>query len=291
MSRPIIFGEIEGIKEGHKFNNRREMMPTSFHRSWAYGIDGNKKEGAAAIVLSGGFEDDDDRGDEILYSGAGGREPNSKIQTKDQTWENTGNAGLLISKDKGLPVRVIRGHTHKSKFSPQKGYEYAGLYSVVDSWMKTKDNGFKACMFRLVYCGDNVNRKTIEEIELDYSKKKKTRKKGTVVRIVRDTKLAADIKNLYNFECQVCGQTINTISGRYAEGAHIKPLGNPHNGDDNPNNILCLCPNHHVMLDKGCFSIDDQLNLLGINGRLTIDTKHKLNVENLKYHRECHGYD
>jgi hypothetical protein len=31
------------------------MMPTSFHISWGFGIDANRIEGAAAIVLSGGY--------------------------------------------------------------------------------------------------------------------------------------------------------------------------------------------------------------------------------------------
>ncbi|MCO5725530.1 YDG/SRA domain-containing protein [Robiginitalea marina] len=66
MPRPIIFGEITGIKIGHWFQGRKEMMPTSFHRNWAADIDGNGREGAAAIVLSGGYEDDKDLGDEIV---------------------------------------------------------------------------------------------------------------------------------------------------------------------------------------------------------------------------------
>lgn len=31
--RPIIFGEIAGIDEGHWFDSRQEMMPSSFHRN------------------------------------------------------------------------------------------------------------------------------------------------------------------------------------------------------------------------------------------------------------------
>jgi putative restriction endonuclease len=77
MPRSIIFGEIEGISEGQWFEGRKEMMPTSFHRSWGAGIDGNGKEGTSAIVLSGGYEDDKDLGDEIIYTGAGGNDPNS----------------------------------------------------------------------------------------------------------------------------------------------------------------------------------------------------------------------
>lgn len=291
MSRPIIFGEIEGIEEGFHFDNRKEMMPTSFHRNWAAGIDGNAKEGTAAIVLSGGYEDDLDFGEEIIYTGSGGNDGNTGKQVTDQVWEK-GNAGLLISMDQGLPVRVIRGSTHESELSPPKGYTYSGLYSVVDAWEEIGKSGFKICRFRLEYSGNNKQKKTVRQIELDYSERAKKRIESTVLRIVRDTKMAWQIKKLYDFKCQVCQISIPTKLGYYAEGAHIKPLGKPHNGDDNPDNLICLCPNHHVMFDKGVFSITDNLQLIGnLSGDLVIHDNHKLNLSNLEYHRQTHGFE
>jgi putative restriction endonuclease len=291
MSRPILFGEIPGIGEGDWFEGRKEMMPTSFHRRWGSGIDGNKREGTSAIVLSGGYEDDMDDGEVIVYTGAGGNDPNSGKQVTDQTWDNPGNAGLLKSMNEGLPVRVIRGFNHKSEFSPKSGYTYAGLYSVVDAWEEIGKSGFRICRFRLEYSGSNVNMRLPEEIELDYEKRDKKRKEGTVLRIVRDTKIAHDIKQLYDFRCQVCDIALMTKSGGYAEGAHIKPLGRPHDGDDNSDNLICLCPNHHVLFDKGAFSILDDLTLVGCEiGRLKINSSHFINKNNLKYHRECHGF-
>lgn len=292
MARQIVFGEIESIKEGHWFEGRKEMMPSSFHRKWASGIDGNATEGTSAIVLSGGYEDDQDLGDMIIYTGAGGNDSNSGKQVNDQSWDNSGNAGLVKSMNEGLPVRVIRGLNHKSSYSPKSGYSYAGLYSVIDAWEEIGKSGYRVCRFKLVYSGDNQKRKEAEDAELDYGKRDKLKKSGTVVRIVRDTKIAHDIKKIYNYECQVCGFSIKNKHSSYAEGAHIKPLGNPHNGDDNTDNLLCLCPNHHVMLDKGCFSFTDDLNLLGQeSGNLIIHPNHKLNKSNLQYHRVTHGFE
>lgn len=54
------------------------MIKNSFHRRWASGIDGNEKEGTAAIFLSGGYEDDEDQGEQIIYTGAGGNDQNTK---------------------------------------------------------------------------------------------------------------------------------------------------------------------------------------------------------------------
>ena len=294
MPRRIIFGEIEGIEEGNWFEGRKEMMPTSFHRNWAAGIDGNGSEGTAAIVLSGGYEDDKDFGDEIIYTGAGSNDPKTGKQIADQTWKNRGNAGLLKSMNEGLPVRVIRGHKHNSSFSPKSGYNYAGLYSVIDAWQETGKSGYKICRFRLVYSGDNPTRKSAEEVELelDHNAREKKRVKGTVLRIVRDTKLAIDVKALYEHRCQVCSTAIPTKNGLYAEGAHIRPLGKPHNGNDSLANLLCLCPNHHVMFDKGSFSISDDFIMRGVEkGNLFVHGKHKIDKNNLKYHRDCHDYD
>jgi putative restriction endonuclease len=294
MPRDIIFGDIEGIEEGHWFEGRKEMMSTSFHRNWGAGIDGNGAEGTAAIVLSGGYEDDKDLGEEIIYTGAGGNDTDSGKQIAHQSWENRGNAGLVKSMNEGLPVRVIRGHKHNSPFSPKTGYTYAGLYSVVDAWQEIGKSGYKICRFRLLYTGNNIKRKTAEEVEfeLDHTVKEKKRVEGTVLRIVRDTKIAHDVKVLYKHKCQVCSIAIPTKNGFYSEGAHIRPLGKPHNGDDSLANLICLCPNHHVMFDKGVFAIKDDFTLIGAEtGRLILIDRHKLNLENIRYHRESHGFN
>jgi len=88
MARPILFGEVENFIEGYSFNNRKEMMSSSFHRNHRTGIDGSAREGTAAIVLSGGYEDDDDDGECIIYTGAGGRDKNG-TQVKDQSWNTS----------------------------------------------------------------------------------------------------------------------------------------------------------------------------------------------------------
>ncbi len=72
----------------------------------------------------------------------------------------------------------------------------------------------------------------------------------SVNRIIRDTALALEVKDLHNFECQICGHTIVLPDGRrYAEAHHIRPLGSEHCGPDVIGNILCVCPNHHAELD------------------------------------------
>ena len=108
----------------------------------------------------------------------------------------------------------------------------------------------------------------------------------TTTRIIRDTKLSRQIKRLYKYKCQVCGLCLEGPNGLYAEGAHIRPLGRPHDGPDTPDNLLCLCPNHHYLFDVGAFSIDDNYSLIGIDGELTVHKDHEINMEHCRYQRE-----
>ncbi len=145
----IRFGEIPGIVEGQIFASRRALIDAGLHRSIQHGIDGNGSEGVAAIVVSGGYEDDLDLGDEIIYTGHGGNDPKSKKQIADQSWQSHGNKGLVVSKRRQLPVRVIRGPHEKSNFASKKGYKYGGLYKVIDSWDKIGKSKFIVCLFKL----------------------------------------------------------------------------------------------------------------------------------------------
>jgi len=112
------------------------------------------------------------------------------------------------------------------------------------------------------------------------------RKESSVNKIIRDYNKSNNVKIWHSYQCQVCGLAIDTSAGLYAEAAHIQPLGKPHNGPDIEENLLCLCPNHHVMFDNGGFSINEDLSLIGIPGKLTIASKHKIEKRFIKYHRE-----
>lgn len=83
------------------------------------------------------------------------------------------------------------------------------------------------------------------------------RVKQETYRILRDTNLARNVKIENQFQCELCGHSIKLGNGKpYAEAHHIKPLGSPHNGPDIRSNILCVCPNHHVLLDYGAIRLD-----------------------------------
>lgn len=286
----IQFGEIENIKEGDTFANRLEMTKKGLHRNTVQGIDGNGKDGSSSIVLNGGYEDDKDYGDLIIYTGHGGNRGNKQIE--DQSWDDPGNKGLLISEMHGLPVRVSRGPKLKSQFSPKEGYQYGGLYMVTGHEYKRGSHGFGVCLFKLEKISALVSNSFVVDDPVENNRSGDTyRVATTVLRIVRDTKLSKEIKELYDYTCQVCGIRISFNEVGYAEAAHIRPLGKPHDGKDLLNNLLCLCPNHHVMLDKGCFSINEDFTLEGIKGSLNWHEEHKVKLENIRYHGDhIYGY-
>ena len=65
------------------------------------------------------------------------------------------------------------------------------------------------------------------------------------------------VKESNNYQCQICGVILRLKDDRcYAEAHHIMPLGSLHNGLDVRENILCVCPNHHVLLDYGTIKLD-----------------------------------
>jgi len=110
-----------------------------------------------------------------------------------------------------------------------------------------------------------------------------------VLRLVRDTAQARRIKALYHHRCQMCGMRLEGLAGPYAEAAHVRPLGAPHHGPDTPGNLLCLCPNHHVLFDHGGVAIGEGLSLIGEEGRLEVHPQHRIGEEHLRYRREHYG--
>ena len=78
-----LFGHVPGYPEASRFKSRAELSKAGVHRPTVAGISGSEREGADSIVLSGSYEDDQDLGDEIVYTGHGGRDPESGRQIAD----------------------------------------------------------------------------------------------------------------------------------------------------------------------------------------------------------------
>lgn len=263
------FGEIPGVQVGAQFANRVALSEAGVHRPLQAGISGGATSGADSIVVSGGYVDDKDHGNRIIYTGHGGNDPNTGQQIAAQELHR-GNKGLAVSSDEGLPVRVVRGANGDPEFSPAAGYRYDGLFSVTRYWPDRGQNGYRIWRFELSKIGDPGQ--GLMESGPDAAVRVVT----TVQKIVRNTALGTEIKDLYGHRCQFCGEVVETRAGVYAEAAHIRPLGNPHDGPDTLKNLLCLCPNCHVRFDRLAVYVDDQLRV--INTR-TADVLAKLDTK------------
>ncbi|GAA5057376.1 putative restriction endonuclease [Thermocatellispora tengchongensis] len=119
------------------------------------------------------------------------------------------------------------------------------------------------------------------------------RRPTTVRRIIRDNALSRLIKTLHDYTCQVCGTRLLLPQGKYAEGAHIRPLGSPHDGHDVAGNLLCLCPNDHVLFDQGAIIIKNDLTVIdrltgAPRGTLRIIAGHDIDPQYLAYHRDMY---
>ena len=96
-------------------------------------------------------------------------------------------------------------------------------------------------------------------------------------RLYRDNKISMQVKDIYHSRCQICSHYVELQDGRrYAECHHIKPIGEPHNGPDVIENLICVCPNCHVLLDYGVIAID--------KAKLNIAVDHIVANEYVAYH-------
>lgn len=139
---------------------------------------------------------------------------------------------------------------------------------------------------------DSVKNADPREPARDLATPDADRVETTRSRVIRNTDLTHDMKRMYDYSCQVCGETRRGPEGDpYAEAHYIRPLGRPHEGPDEPENILVLCPNHHADFDYGCTSVDPETFRVShpyenaVDGtELYIADPHELDDDHLTYH-------
>ena len=277
------FGGI-GVPVGTRFATRQEVHDAGIHRHTQAGIAGTSPA-AESIVISGGYADDLDLGDEVFYTGFGGRDRGTGRQVADQELRSW-NWALMQNRDLGIPVRVVRGADPATPFSPDSGYRYDGLYEVVDFSPVEGRDGFRIFHYHLIRRPGQFNPWN-PQLEADDAP---PRVLYTASRVARDPAIALAIKEMYGYRCQISGTLLHTPSGPYAEAGHIKPLGRPHEGPDSLANLLCLCPNDHIRFDRGSIVLSDSLEIVAVDsgetlGDLVMDDDHWLDPALVGYHR------
>jgi putative restriction endonuclease len=283
----MAFGDIPGQPSGTAYADYDAMIAVGMHRQHNVGMVGGAKNGTESIVLNGGYVDDLDYGDEVIYTGFGGRNGSGR-QIRDQEWVGA-NEGMRVNIAEGLPVRVIRGPKGERGFAPGSGYRYDGLYTVENAWEQTGKDGYRICRFRLLKVED------VPVPTTDASPPPPVKTTTSIVtRRIRDTAMARRVKEMYDHACQFCGARLVLPDGRaYAEGAHIRLLGSPHDGPDTEDNVLCLCPNDHLLFDHGARYLTDVLEVMGCHdgpvGNLAVVSGHAIDLDVVRYHRSLFG--
>ena len=98
-----------------------------------------------------------------------------------------------------------------------------------------------------------------------------------VSRVIRDTRLSRYLKQLHNHKCQLCRTRLRIAGGAgYSEGHHLRPLGEPHNGPDIPENVIIVCPNCHAKLDFVAMPL--------VSDRIRNVRGHNVGEEYVRYH-------
>jgi len=291
------FGHVPGYPEGSTFDNRKAAHQAGVHRQTQAGITGTPHEGAESIVLNGGYKDDEDHGNTIIYTGHGGQDDRGN-QVSNQSFDDPGNGALVRSALERRLVRVIRGPRGDVHHSPTSGFRYDGLYSVERYWMHDGLDDFKICRFLMVkVLEDEAGQPHLghaagdEDLAIEADTGPVARVPNTGSRAVRNSAVVDQVKAWHRNQCQICGRTLTVAGGAsYSQGAHIRGLGRPHDGPDVTSNVLCLCPNDHVLFDNGALYLTDDLQVVDAITGGTMDVlrqhrSHKISRDHVRYHR------
>uniref|UniRef100_A0A8C8M1T4 E3 ubiquitin-protein ligase UHRF n=1 Tax=Oncorhynchus tshawytscha TaxID=74940 RepID=A0A8C8M1T4_ONCTS len=156
------YGPVPGVPVGTTWKFRVQVSEAGVHRPHVGGIHGRSNDGSYSLVLAGGFEDEVDRGDEFTYTGSGGRDLSGNKRIGEHSFDQTlthYNRALALNCDApindkdgaesrnwraGKPVRVVRSSKGRriSKYAPEEGNRYDGIYKVVKYWPEKGKCGF-----------------------------------------------------------------------------------------------------------------------------------------------------
>lgn len=212
---------------------------------------------------------------------------NPVLETKLQIFENnTLSSNIKAVKEKSMlfPIQLDASQYSKKRLVPQSGLRYItqDLASTIitDEVDTARENNIEKneldklySIFELItgkkYVDIIVERVNDGQEQLVFEGIEKNKSKDEIIKELknlgpqtpelieikgktykRDNKIIAQLKNIRNYKCQICGIIIQKKNKDfYIEAAHIKMKSKK--GPETPDNILILCPNHHKEFDYG----------------------------------------
>lgn len=171
-----------------------------------------------------------------------------------------------IVKDRGVAVDTVRAHyvnKNESNTRPAASVDQMaidwianGSRQLEDWYLETADRSESQAIREFFRAGGGL---TPEAVDLGPPSPTE-RVPVETYRVLRDTALSRRVKAEMGHACQLCGHTVRLSADElYAESHHVRPLGGEHQGPDVRENILCVCPTCHVLLDYGAVLLDARL--------------------------------
>ena len=144
-----------------------------------------------------------------------------------------------------------QGRGSRLALFPGTGYRYDGLYSWTTTGRRRGRSGFLVWRYRLVKLPDRLDQERepsgIEVLRrlprLQARDNRTTHRERHEAGKARQRAIQLRMPDVRNAP----GRTRWTLRG----GSAHKAARRPHNGPDTSDNMLCLCPNHHVLFDHG----------------------------------------
>ena len=212
------------------------------------------------------------------------------FQTPDETFEylvyiDSLSEIVLDSKELHIDYAGYKiGHPVRSQSFNDRAYK-----SITDNYGSVENYIEKHKIEDTVVSAGDIS---IEEKASDIRRPK--RSTTTVSRVIRNSEIVSELKELYDHQCQLCGETRQrTLTNSYAEGHHVHPLGNEPPGPDIKQNILILCPNHHSDFDYGMIRIDPDTMTVEHAYENSVDgnqvkfcKNHSIDRQYIEYHNE-----
>ncbi|MGB3402666.1 MAG: HNH endonuclease [Microcoleaceae cyanobacterium] len=121
--------------------------------------------------------------------------------------------------------------------------------SLVSAWFSTKESELQEII--------KANQDFQDSSEVEINEPRYSLKKS----LIRNAFFRKAVVHLYNYHCAFCGLKVSrTLSQNIVDGAHIKPLSKFY--DNQLNNGISFCKNHHWAFDRGLFTIDEKYNIV-----------------------------
>lgn len=136
------------------------------------------------------------------------------------------------------------------------------LDALVLSWFSFNEYENKEKTEDILQINQNFQEASLEaEKSFEFLNKVPTPRWSMKKSLIRNAFFRKTVVHIYNYTCAFCGLKVTKLPMQnIVDGAHIKPFS--HFYDNNINNGISFCKNHHWAFDLGWFTVDEQYKII-----------------------------